>query len=120
MAADMAPAAVLADLRALLRAGLPVPPAGLAAEAMAGSVGAESRRAALRRLRPRSLAHHPDGWLARNVLQPEWATVSPRTPAAPCMARELVPGVLGDYFAAVEEGRREPGLVNWPLPFLLC
>jgi hypothetical protein len=71
MGADLAPAAVMADLRGLLRAGLPVPPAGLAAEAMAGSVGAGGRRAVLRRLAVQELfARGGQAVLARQ-LQPD-------------------------------------------------
>ncbi|MCC7491790.1 MAG: N-acetyltransferase [Fimbriimonadaceae bacterium] len=74
--------------------------------------------AALRAMRPASLAHHPAGWLAREVLRPEFATTGPRAVHPALMARELVPGALADYFAAVDSGG-EPGLVNWPLPFWL-
>lgn len=76
-------------------------------------------RAVLARLRPASLAHHPAGWLAREVLDPAWATPGALSVTPPCMAFELVDGALGDYLAGLAAGRT-PGTVNWPLPFWVC
>jgi len=70
-------------------------------------------------IKPGKLAHHPAGWLAKNVLDPAWATAEAKLSAA-AMACELQPGALDAYVAAVEAGDRLPGSVNWPLPFAAC
>jgi len=70
-------------------------------------------------IKPEKLAHHPRGWLARNVLDPAWGTAEAKVSGA-AMACELQPGALDAYVAAVESGERLPGCVNWPLPFAAC
>lgn len=70
-------------------------------------------------VRPPILQHHPSGWLAGEVLDPQWATAEARlSPAA--MAIELQEGVLEPVIQAVESGRRPPGFCNWPMPFIGC
>ena len=59
------------------------------------------------------------GWLARNVLDPAWATVHRPQVVPPLMGCELVDGALSDYFARLDAGQ-VPGTINWPLPFLVC
>ena len=68
---------------------------------------------------PPSLDHHPSGWLAREALDGEWATVEAKSSSA-AMAIGLQEGVLEAVVEAVESGRRRPGFCNWPIPFLLC
>ncbi|MFA6110536.1 MAG: GNAT family N-acetyltransferase [Candidatus Latescibacterota bacterium] len=77
-------------------------------------------RQLLAQLRPARLNHHhPAGWLARQVLGPAWAIcTASRSDAA--MACPIQPGVLDEYLAAVESGRRLPGTTNWPIPFIMC
>ena len=36
------------------------------------------------------------------------------------MAFPLVEGVLDDYMTALEAKQREPGTINWPIPFMMC
>lgn len=70
-------------------------------------------------LKPSEMGHHPNGWLARNAVDPQWATCeAQRSDAA--MACELQAGALSDYIAAVESGSRLPGYGAWPLPFVAC
>lgn len=77
-------------------------------------------RQVIARLEPSQINHHPAGWLASHVLDGmAWATCeASRSDAA--MACPLVAGVLDDYLAAVESGRRLPGACNWPIPFIMC
>ena len=75
-------------------------------------------RDAIATIKPRSLAHHPSGWLARNALGLEWAAVEAAS-AAPAIAYELQAGVLLPYLEAVQAGERLPGFCNWPLAFAL-
>lgn len=68
-------------------------------------------------IRPASLKQHADGWLARNVIQPEWGRVEVnRSDAA--MACELQNGALQPLIYALEGGERLTGACNWPLPFV--
>ena len=70
-------------------------------------------------IRPTTLEHHPSGWLARNCLDPVWATTKVESsPAA--MACELQEGVLQPYLKAIGAGDRQPGFTQFPLPFLAC
>ena len=68
-------------------------------------------------IKPKSLDHHPSGWLAKNVLAQEWSTyennLSPNEMACP-----LQPGALDSYFTALEAGRIQPGTFTWPLPYI--
>jgi len=76
-------------------------------------------REVLATVRPATLEQHPSGWLAKNVLEPEWGSAEANSsPAA--MAYELTGGVLQSYIAAVETNQRLPGFCNWPLPFMVC
>jgi len=76
-------------------------------------------RDVLATVRPASLAQHPAGWLARSVLEPEWASVEVRQSEA-AMACELQPGALEPCLRALQSGERLPGACNYPLPFVLC
>jgi len=80
---------------------------------------AELAREVIGALRPPALDHHPSGWLARNVLDPEWSTCEAHSSDA-AMAFELQDGVLGPYTKAVEAGDRPPGFAMFPLPFIAC
>ncbi len=75
-------------------------------------------RDAIAQWRPRTLAHHPSGWLARQVVDPAWghATVEVSEAAMACELRE---GVLHRYLSAVDARLRPPGSTVWPLPFLV-
>jgi putative acetyltransferase len=74
-------------------------------------------RDAIATIRPESLEHHPSGWLARNVLEPAWSTVTV-TPHPAAMACELQDGILQPYLTAVAAGHRPIGACPYPLPFL--
>lgn len=89
-------------------------------EALVLADDADLAVAALRRLGAVTLAHHPNGWLAREVLDPAWVTHGARPVVPYCLAFELVPGALTEYLTAVESDHRPPALANWPLPFWLC
>lgn len=80
---------------------------------------AEMARDVIATMRPASLEHHPSGWLAREVLRPEWARCE-ATGHEAAMACELEPGILQPYLEAVAAGRRPIGACNFGLPFLLC
>jgi putative acetyltransferase len=68
--------------------------------------------------RPKMLSHHPAGWLAREVVDPEWA--SPKVEASnAAMACGLQEGVLEPYLEAIASGRRQLGSGLDLLPFLL-
>jgi putative acetyltransferase len=75
-------------------------------------------RDAIATVRPTALVAHPSGWLARHVLEPEWASVT-LEPSLAAMACELDPGVLDPLLGALELGERPLGSTQWPLPFLL-
>ena len=70
-------------------------------------------------IRPTTMEHHPSGWLARNVLDTEWATCEVKLSEA-AMACELEEGVLEPYLKAVDSGKRLPGVTLFPLPFMAC
>ena len=70
-------------------------------------------------IRPTTMEHHPSGWLARNVLDPAWATVEVKLSQA-AMACELQEGVLQLYLNALDAGKRPPGFSLMPLPFMAC
>jgi hypothetical protein len=70
-------------------------------------------------MKPDSLAHHPAGWLTRNVLDPAWASVESK-PCSAAMAFELQSGILNPYTDAVAAGERQPGFLAYPLPFIAC
>ncbi len=70
-------------------------------------------------IKPQGLEQHPSGWLARNAVDPEWATAEANSsPAA--MAYELEEGTIQPYMEALQAEERLPGSCNWPLPFMLC
>ena len=76
-------------------------------------------RDVLATIRPEALEQHPNGWLARNALDPTWSTAESKVhPAA--MARELQAGALKGYAAELEAGSVVPGSCPWPLPFVVC
>jgi len=79
----------------------------------------ELAREVIATIRPASLQHHPAGWLARNALQPEWATAE-ATPVQAAMACELQQGVLEPCLQALEAGERLPGFSLGALPFMAC
>lgn len=91
---------------------------GIAFEAILGD-DPELVREVIRRQKPSSSPNHPAGWLAREVLDPAWATSEAHAGGA-AMAIELADGVLDEYVAAREKGARLPGVCNWPLPFVMC
>ena len=68
--------------------------------------------------KPASLEHHPSGWLARNVLDREWARCEV-TVRDSHMAYQLQDGALKPYLDAVQAQKRPPGACLNPLPFLL-
>ena len=70
-------------------------------------------------IRPESLEQHPSGWLARNVLDSEWAKTEVGSNEA-AMAYELQEGVLEPYLDALKTKKRLPGFCNWVLPLLIC
>jgi hypothetical protein len=76
-------------------------------------------REVIKRRKPSSSPNHPGGWLAREVIDPDWATSEAHADGA-AMAIELVDGVLTEYQAACDGGLRLPGVCNWPLPFIMC
>jgi hypothetical protein len=76
-------------------------------------------REVLATLRPETMSHHPSGWLARHVLDPDWATAEAKASDA-AMAHELAPGVLKPYKEATAGSKRPPGFTLGPLPFLAC
>jgi putative acetyltransferase len=80
---------------------------------------ADLARDVLAAWKPKRLAHHPAGWLARHVLDDAWATVE-ATRGDYAMACELQDGVLAPLLEALESGRRPPGATPWPLPVLAC
>ncbi|MFH1566796.1 MAG: GNAT family N-acetyltransferase, partial [Gemmatimonadota bacterium] len=82
----------------LTRAGQRRPGATL--EAILGD-DPELVRQVIRRQKPASSPHHPAGWLAREVLDPAWAT-SEATASGAAMAAELVVGALEPYLSARE------------------
>lgn len=100
----------------MTRAGQRQPGADL--EAILGE-DPELVRQVIRRQKPASSPNHPDGWLAREVLEPSWARSEAQASGA-AMAIELVDGVLDGYRAALRQGTRRPGVCNWPLPFAMC
>ncbi|MFC1736109.1 hypothetical protein ACFL1X_08320, partial [Candidatus Hydrogenedentota bacterium] len=69
--------------------------------------------------KPEKLEHHPSGWLARNVLEPNWSTTEVKNSKA-AMVCELQKGTLKPYLDAVEAGERLLGHCIWPLPILMC
>jgi len=71
-------------------------------------------RDALGTIRPESLAQHPSGWLARNVLDAVWGTAE-ATAFDAAMACELQDGVPGPCLEALAAGQRLPGQCPWPL-----
>ncbi len=77
-------------------------------------------RSALAMIKPKLLRQHPAGWLARNVLSPEWSKAREMRIEESAMACELKLGVLKPYRKAVESGERLPGCCSWPLPFMTC
>ena len=79
----------------------------------------ELAREVIATLRPVALDHHPSGWLAQNVLDPEWSTCEAH-PSDAAMAFELQDGILEPYMKAVNAGERPPGFVLFPLPFIAC
>ena len=70
-------------------------------------------------IRPATMEHHPSGWLARNVLDIEWASVEAKASEA-AMACELREGALKPYMKAVEAGDRLPGFCMFPLAVMAC
>ena len=76
-------------------------------------------RDVIAQIRPTQITNHPAGWLAQNVLDDSWATCEAKQSAA-AMACPLVHGVLDDYLKSVESGKRLPGTINWPIPFMMC
>ncbi|HIE26402.1 TPA: N-acetyltransferase [Candidatus Poribacteria bacterium] len=70
-------------------------------------------------IKPKTLEHHPSGWLAKNVLDPKWGTAEVNASRA-AMACELEEGILQPYLQALESNEHLPGFCNWPLPFMLC
>ncbi len=70
-------------------------------------------------MRPRKIQNHPAGWLAKKVLNKTWAKCEANRSEA-AMAFPLVEGVLDDYMTALEAKQREPGTINWPIPFMMC
>ena len=76
-------------------------------------------RQVIAKLKPAEMNHHPAGWLANHVLEDTWATCEAK-PHGAAMACPLMEGALDDYVAAVESGRRQPGVCNWPIPFMMC
>jgi putative acetyltransferase len=70
-------------------------------------------------IRPTTLEHHPSGWMARNCLDPAWATTEVKVSSA-AMACELQEGVLESYLKAIDADDRLPGFTLFPLPFLAC
>ena len=79
----------------------------------------ELARQVLATMRPKTLEHHPSGWLAQHALQTEWAACKAERITA-AMACELQPGALDPYIKALEAGERLPGFTMFPLPFLAC
>jgi putative acetyltransferase len=76
----------------------------------------EIARALIATTRPTQLVQHPDGWLARNVLDPSWGLATARASTA-AMACPLQEGVLDELLAGVKTGDRLPGTCVFPLPF---
>ena len=76
-------------------------------------------RQVVMKLEPGRLGHHPAGWLAKAVLDREWAACE-ATSSDAAMAFALAEGVLDEYRAAVTDGERLPGACNWPVPFMMC
>jgi predicted N-acetyltransferase YhbS len=70
-------------------------------------------------IKPKTLEHHPSGWLTRNALAPKWGTSEVKMRQA-AMACELEEGALQPYLQALECNKRLPGASFWPLPFMLC
>ena len=70
-------------------------------------------------IRPKTMAHHPSGWLVREVLPAEWGEARAKASDA-AMAIELEEGVLGPYRQALKAGDRPPGAAQFPLTFLAC
>ena len=68
-------------------------------------------------IKPESMDHHPSGWLARNVLEKEWAAAEVK-PSKAAMACELEEGALEPYVKAVAAGDRPPGSCVFPLPVM--
>ena len=81
-----------------------------------GPVGA---RDIIATIKPEKLEQHPSGWLAKNVLDPAWATAEAK-PSAAAMACPLQDGALDAVAAAVQAGEHPPGFTNFPLPFIVC
>ncbi len=69
--------------------------------------------------KPLASPHHPAGWLTQNILDPVWG-VSGVQFETPAMAIELTEGVLDRYQNALDQDGRQPGAINWPLPFSIC
>jgi len=62
--------------------------------------------------------HHPSGWLAREVLHPDWSKTEANA-GEPAMAYELQEGILEPVITAMEAGTMPPGACTWPIPFLM-
>ena len=78
----------------------------------------ELAREVIATIRPESLAHHPSGWLAQHVIDPDWGAAEVNASEA-AMACELTDGVLAPLLDALQSGQRPPGACNWPLPFVM-
>lgn len=70
-------------------------------------------------VKPESLEQHPAGWLAKNVLNPDWGKVEANASTA-AMAYELQEGIVQPYLDALEAEKRMAGFCSWPLPFITC
>ncbi|MEW6749765.1 MAG: GNAT family N-acetyltransferase [Candidatus Latescibacterota bacterium] len=79
----------------------------------------ERVRQVIAHVRPTRMTHHPGGWLARHVLDPAWANCQARRSDA-AMALSLVDGALDEYMDRLARGERLSGVVNWPIPFIMC
>jgi len=79
----------------------------------------ELAREVIATARPTRLSHHPAGWLASEVADPQWATARVEASSA-AMAYELQQGVLSPYLEAVASSQRQCGAGLDPLPFLIC
>ncbi len=76
-------------------------------------------REVLATIRPKTLSHHPSGWLARHALDSAWAKVEAE-PIEAAMACELRQGVLDPYLQAVASRSRPAGFALGPVAFLAC
>ena len=69
--------------------------------------------------KPLASPRHPAGWLAQNVLDPVWGVSGVQFETL-AMAIELTEGLLDRYQNALDQDGRQPGAINWPLPFSMC